>query len=75
MFERPGRITDKLPSPYPNPEAARHANSGALPPDLTFIAKARHGLEDYIFHLLIGESDFSFEFVSFSSFSHPGALS
>ncbi|KAM3181721.1 hypothetical protein ACTXT7_013801 [Hymenolepis weldensis] len=57
MFERPGRITDKLPSPYPNPEAARHANSGALPPDLTFIAKARHGLEDYIFHLLIGYSD------------------
>ncbi|VDK38854.1 unnamed protein product [Taenia asiatica] len=57
MFDRPGRLTDLLPSPYPNREAARFANNGAFPPDLTFIAKARHGLEDYVFHLLTGYCD------------------
>ncbi|BHF77601.1 iso-1-cytochrome c [Sparganum proliferum] len=57
MFMRPGRLSDLLPSPYPNPEAARAANGGALPPDLTFIARARHGFEDYIFHLLTGFCD------------------
>ncbi|VDM32686.1 unnamed protein product [Hydatigera taeniaeformis] len=57
MFDRPGRLTDILPSPYPNREAAKFAHNGAFPPDLTFIAKARHGLEDYVFHLLIGYCD------------------
>lgn len=42
MFTRPGKLTDKLPAPYPNPEAARAANGGALPPDLSLITKARH---------------------------------
>lgn len=54
MFERPGRLTDTLPSPYPNTEAARAANNGAVPPDLTYVVKARHGKEDYIFYLLTG---------------------
>ncbi|CAH8618657.1 unnamed protein product [Heterobilharzia americana] len=57
MFERPGRLMDILPSPYPNSQAARLANNGAEPPDLTFITKARHGNEDYIFHLLTGYMD------------------
>ncbi|CAH8542890.1 unnamed protein product [Schistosoma turkestanicum] len=57
MFERPGRLTDPLPSPYPNSEAARAANNGAAPPDLTYIVKAREGYEDYIFHLLTGYMD------------------
>lgn len=44
MFRRPGRLTDNFPAPYANDEAARAANSGALPPDLSFMAKAReHG--------------------------------
>lgn len=41
MFERPGRLSDRFPSPYPNDEAARAAQGGALPPDLSLIAKAR----------------------------------
>ncbi|VDP75245.1 unnamed protein product [Echinostoma caproni] len=57
MYERPGRLTDTLPSPYPNTEAARAANNGAAPPDLTYIVKARHGNEDYIFHLITGYCD------------------
>ncbi len=40
MFERPGRPSDKFPAPFPNPEAAR-ASLGAVPPDLSVIAKAR----------------------------------
>ena len=45
MFERPGRLADKFPSPYRNDLEARAANNGALPPDLTFIVLARHGGE------------------------------
>ena len=30
MFERPGKLSDKLPKPYPNDEAGRAANGGAL---------------------------------------------
>jgi len=54
MFTRPGRLADRFPSPYANEEAARFANGGALPPDLSLIVKARHGGEDYIFALLTG---------------------
>ena len=41
MFERPGRAADRFPSPFPNEQAARVANGGAYPPDLSLIAKAR----------------------------------
>lgn len=54
MFERPGKLSDAFTSPYPNQEAAREANNGALPPDLSCIAKARHSGPDYIFALLTG---------------------
>jgi len=52
MFERDGKHTDYFPKPYPNDKAAAYANNGAVPPDLSYIALARHGGEDYIFHLL-----------------------
>jgi len=52
--KRPGKLSDYLPSPYKNDEAARAANNGALPPDLSLIVKARHGGVDYIFNLLTG---------------------
>jgi ubiquinol-cytochrome c reductase cytochrome b/c1 subunit len=41
MFERNGRPADYFPSPFPNENAARAANGGAAPPDLSLIAKAR----------------------------------
>jgi ubiquinol-cytochrome c reductase cytochrome b/c1 subunit len=41
MFERPGRPADYFPSPFPNEQAARVANGGAAPPDLSLITKAR----------------------------------
>lgn len=52
--KRPGKLSDYLPGPYPNEEAARAANQGALPPDLSLIIKARHGGPDYVFSLLTG---------------------
>lgn len=41
MFTRPGKLSDYFPKPYANPEAARNANNGALPPDLSYIVNAR----------------------------------
>ena len=43
MFTRPGQLSDAFVSPYPNDEAAKAANGGALPPDLSLITKARSG--------------------------------
>nr|ARO92231.1 mitochondrial cytochrome c1 [Portunus trituberculatus] len=57
MFKRPGKLSDYFPNPYPNDEAARSANNGALPPDLSYITSARHGGENYIFSLLTGYCD------------------
>ncbi|KAJ1897361.1 cytochrome c1, partial [Coemansia sp. IMI 209127] len=57
MFQRPGKLTDPIPPPYANEEAARAANAGALPPDLSLITKARHGGVDYIYSLLTGYCD------------------
>ncbi|KIJ55394.1 hypothetical protein M422DRAFT_57849 [Sphaerobolus stellatus SS14] len=57
MFQRPGKLSDYMPAPYPNEEAGRAGNGGALPPDLSLIVKARHGGPDYIFSLLTGYVD------------------
>ena len=54
MFTRPGIAADRMPSPYPNDNAARAGNGGALPPDLSLIAKARANGPDYLYSLLIG---------------------
>jgi ubiquinol-cytochrome c reductase cytochrome c1 subunit len=43
MFQRPGKLADYMPRPYPNEEAARAGNAGAYPPDLSLMVKARHG--------------------------------
>ena len=43
MFERPGRPSDRFVPPFPNDQAARAANNGALPPDLSLMVKAREG--------------------------------
>ncbi|HSK42041.1 MAG TPA: cytochrome c1 [Arenibaculum sp.] len=54
MFMRPGIPADRFVSPFPNESAARAANGGALPPDLSLMAKARPHGEDYLYGLLIG---------------------
>ena len=57
MFQRPARPSDRIPGPFPNDQAARAANNGALPPDLSLIAKAREGGADYIYAILTGFKD------------------
>jgi ubiquinol-cytochrome c reductase cytochrome c1 subunit len=57
MYQRPARPSDPIPGPFPNDLAARAANNGALPPDLSMIVKAREGGPDYIFGLLTGYKD------------------
>jgi cytochrome c1 len=41
MFTRNGRPSDRFVSPYPNDKAAAAAQGGAVPPDLSLMAKAR----------------------------------
>jgi ubiquinol-cytochrome c reductase cytochrome b/c1 subunit len=41
MFQRPGKLADHFPPPFANDKAARNANGGALPPDMSVLAKAR----------------------------------
>jgi ubiquinol-cytochrome c reductase cytochrome c1 subunit len=53
-IQRPGIAADKFPAPYPNHTAAAAANGGAAPPDLSVMAKARHGGANYIYSLLTG---------------------
>jgi ubiquinol-cytochrome c reductase cytochrome b/c1 subunit len=54
MFDRPGRPSDRLPSPFPNMKAAAAANGGAAPPDLSLITKARNDGANYVYSLLTG---------------------
>ncbi|WMV35125.1 hypothetical protein MTR67_028510 [Solanum verrucosum] len=57
MFTRPGKLSDRFPQPYANEAAARFANGGAYPPDLSLITKARHNGQNYVFALLTGYRD------------------
>jgi len=54
MFQRPAQPSDRFRSPFANDQLARAANNGALPPDLSVMAKARPGGPDYIYALLTG---------------------
>jgi cytochrome c1 len=57
MFQRPARPSDHFRRPFPNDAAARAMNNGALPPDLSVIAKARPGGPNYLYALLTGFRD------------------
>lgn len=69
MFMRPREPKDPMPAPFANNNAASASNGGALPPDLSLIAKARGhfsfkdmfmgrdgltGGSNYIYNLLLG---------------------
>jgi ubiquinol-cytochrome c reductase cytochrome c1 subunit len=57
MYQRPARPSDPIPGPFANDQAARAANNGALPPDLSLITKAREGGPDYVYAILTGFKD------------------
>ncbi|CAO5680586.1 MAG: Cytochrome c1 [Holosporales bacterium] len=52
MFDRKGLPSDAFPWVFKNANQARSANHGALPPDLSLMAKARKGGANYIYALL-----------------------
>jgi cytochrome c1 len=52
---RPGILADHFPAPFPNEEAARTANGGALPPDQSLLVKAREGGPDYVYSIVVGD--------------------
>jgi ubiquinol-cytochrome c reductase cytochrome c1 subunit len=54
MFMRAALPSDPFVSPFPNEAAARAANGGALPPDLSLLAKGRPHGEDYLAAMLTG---------------------
>jgi ubiquinol-cytochrome c reductase cytochrome c1 subunit len=54
MFKRPARPSDHFVAPFANEKAARAANNGALPPDLSLVIKAREGGPDYVYSLVQG---------------------
>lgn len=54
MFDRPAAPTDRFVSPYANDNEAAAANNGALPPDMSLLAKARapeRGFPTFIFDI------------------------
>jgi len=52
VIQRPGTSADRFPDPFPNEPAARASNGGALPPDLSVMAKARKNGAHYIYSLV-----------------------
>lgn len=57
MFMAPAKPSDHIPSPFANDQAARFANNGALPPDLSLIVEARVGGPDYVYAVLTHYQD------------------
>lgn len=55
--DRKGIPSDKFKHPYENAESAAAANGGAVPPDLSLMAKARMDGPNYIYSLLTGYSE------------------
>ena len=55
--DRPATPADHFKAPFANEAAARAANGGALPPDLSVIVRAREGGADYVHSLLSGYPD------------------
>lgn len=62
MFMRDAEAKDSFPAPFPNEAAARVANGGALPPDLSLMVKARLGEENYVRALMLGYEDAPVDF-------------
>ena len=57
MFSRVALPSDKFVKPFPNSNAARAANGGAYPPDMSVLIKARKGGANYVYSVLMGYTD------------------
>lgn len=57
MYMRSAAPSDHFVPPFPNEKAARVANNGAYPPDLSLMTKARKGGANYVYAILTGYED------------------
>jgi ubiquinol-cytochrome c reductase cytochrome b/c1 subunit len=56
MAERPARLADNFPPPFENDAQARQVTGGALPPDMSVLAKARgyeRGFPKFVFDIFV----------------------
>ncbi|GGL34616.1 cytochrome c1 [Caulobacter rhizosphaerae] len=53
-IKRPATPADRFPAPFPNEAAARASNGGALPPDMSLLAKAREEGPAHIYSIITG---------------------
>ncbi len=54
VVKRAGTPADHFVAPFANEAAARASNGGALPPDMSLLAKAREGGAAYIYSIVTG---------------------
>lgn len=73
MFERPALPSDRFPSPFPNDNAARSANNGSLPPDLSLITKNRAGWYGTVNQLFNGVGGPEYVYSVLTGFEDPPA--
>lgn len=59
-------LSNYFPAPFPNENAAKAANGGKAPPDLSLMTKARADGVNYLFSLLTGYTDAPADFVPLS---------
>jgi len=67
MFERPGRPADHFPPPFANEQQARLVNGGALPPDMSVLAKARsypRGFPGFVFDLFTQYQEHGVDYIA-----------
>jgi len=57
MYMRPAKASDTFPSPFANDAAAKAANGGAMPVDLSVITQARPQGPEYLYALLTGYTE------------------
>ncbi len=57
MYTRAALASDRFVKPFPNDNAARAGNNGALPPDLSLMVEARIGGPNYLYALMTGYAD------------------
>lgn len=57
VVKRAATSADHFPAPFANEAAARGSNGGALPPDMSLLARAREGEAAYVYSIVTGYHD------------------
>jgi ubiquinol-cytochrome c reductase cytochrome b/c1 subunit len=66
MFDRPARPADHFPPPFENDAQARQVTGGALPPDMSVLAKARgyeRGFPNFIFDVFTQYQELGVDYI------------